>query len=236
MTGYPSKKAAAQDKLAQPEQELQNAKKLFCEALSFGLVYRVEIGRQWDIERDKKADQLVSRLYTPAAQRKPLTKEQIELGHRAPWGFNFGRFHGGRSVCGSRPPHHRREHMTKEATIALERIERFITKRLCFYGFDDDFTAIKQALAQPAQEPLGKLCVFDDPESEFGWSYDISANLSQHKRMRDLDGALIYTTPPAAQPAPVPCCGKYETCTQACTPRGKFLGAREAAHGIKENT
>ena len=29
--------------------------------------------------------------------------------------------------------------------------------------------------------------------------------------------------------APVPCCGKYETCTQACTPRGKFLGAREAA-------
>jgi hypothetical protein len=28
--------------------------------------------------------------------------------------------------------------------------------------------------------------------------------------------------------APVPCCGKYETCTQACTPRGKFLGAREA--------
>jgi len=36
----------------------------------------------------------------------------------------------------------------------------------------------------------------------------------------------LYTTPPAAQPAPVPCCGKYETCTQACTPRGKFLGAR----------
>ena len=27
---------------------------------------------------------------------------------------------------------------------------------------------------------------------------------------------------------PVPCCGKYETCTQACTPRGRFLGKREA--------
>ena len=75
MTGFKSKKDMAQAKLAQPAQELQNAKKLFCEALSFGLVYRVEIGRQWDIERDKKADQLVSRLYTPAAQRKPLTDD-----------------------------------------------------------------------------------------------------------------------------------------------------------------
>jgi hypothetical protein len=65
--------------VAQPAQELQNAKKLFCEALSFGLVYRVEIGRQWDIERDKKADQLVSRLYTPAAQRPwvDLTDDEI---------------------------------------------------------------------------------------------------------------------------------------------------------------
>ena len=26
----------------------------------------------------------------------------------------------------------------------------------------------------------------------------------------------------------MPCCGKYETCTQACTPRGRFLGKREA--------
>jgi hypothetical protein len=31
--------------------------------------------------------------------------------------------------------------------------------------------------------------------------------------------------PPAA---PVPCCGQYETCTQACTPRGEFLAKREA--------
>ena len=35
---------------------------------------------------------------------------------------------------------------------------------------------------------------------------------------------------PLAQPEqePAPCCGKYETCTRACTPRGLFLGKREA--------
>ena len=33
---------------------------------------------------------------------------------------------------------------------------------------------------------------------------------------------------PPAEPAPVPCCGKYETCSHACTPRGKWLGRREA--------
>ena len=30
------------------------------------------------------------------------------------------------------------------------------------------------------------------------------------------------------EPEPVPCCGKYETCSHACTPRGKWLGRREA--------
>ena len=28
--------------------------------------------------------------------------------------------------------------------------------------------------------------------------------------------------------APTPCCGNYETCTQACTPRGEFIGERNA--------
>jgi len=54
----------------------------------------------------------------------------------------------------------------------------------------------------PVQEPLGKLCVFDDADSEFGWSYDISGNAEQHRRLKELDGAMLYTTPPA-QPAPV---------------------------------
>jgi hypothetical protein len=47
----------------------------------------------------------------------------------------------------------------------------------------------------------------------------------EEARDMGLEAVAYYTTPPAA---PVPCCGKYETCTQACTPRGKFLGAREA--------
>ena len=32
---------------------------------------------------------------SPAAQRQPLTKEQIELGRRAPWGFNLDAFTAG---------------------------------------------------------------------------------------------------------------------------------------------
>jgi hypothetical protein len=56
--------------------------------------------------------------------------------------------------------------------------------------------------AQPAptvQEPLGKLCVFDDADSEFGWSYDISGNAEQHRRLKELGGAMLYTTQPAAE-------------------------------------
>jgi hypothetical protein len=41
-------------------------------------------------------------------------------------------------------------------------------------------------------------------------------------------GCWYKTDLTAAQPAPVPCCGQYETCTQACTPRGEFLAKREA--------
>lgn len=37
-----------------------------------------------------------------------------------------------------------------------------------------------------------------------------------------------YGTQQAAEPVAQVCCGQFETCTQACTPRGKFLGQREA--------
>ena len=40
------------------------------------------------------------------------------------------------------------------------------------------------------------------------------------------DGCEQFSPP--AEPAPVPCCGKCETCSHACTPRGKWLGRREA--------
>jgi hypothetical protein len=52
----------------------------------------------------------------------------------------------------------------------------------------------------------------------------ISGGLYEVVQCRDAITAIKQ-----ALAAPVPCCGKYETCTQACTPRGKFLGAREAA-------
>jgi len=41
------------------------------------------------------------------------------------------------------------------------------------------------------------------------------------------EGCERFSTP--AEPAPVPCCGKYETCSHACTPRGRWLGRRESA-------
>ncbi len=74
-----------------------------------------------------------------------------------------------------------------------------------------------QALAAPVQEPVA-------------WM-DALGDIYKHELWPDWNPphTFLYATPPAAQPAPVPCCGKYETCTQACTPRGKFLGAREAA-------
>jgi hypothetical protein len=46
--------------------------------------------------------------------------------------------------------------MEREALkLAFEKIERFITKRGYFDDFADEITAIKEALAQPAQEPIG---------------------------------------------------------------------------------
>lgn len=45
--------------------------------------------------------------------------------------------------------------MEREALkLALEKIERFITKQGYFDDFADEITAIKEALAQPAQEPI----------------------------------------------------------------------------------
>jgi hypothetical protein len=78
-----------------------------------------------------------------------------------------------------------------------------------------------QALAAPVQEPIA----FFHPNQGFYWARPTKITAPATV---DVEPLPLYTTPPA-QPAPVPCCGKYETCTQACTPRGKFLGAREAA-------
>ena len=74
--------------------------------------------------------------------------------------------------------------------------------------YHEAITAIKQARSAPVQKPYRPLQ--DNGSQYFGDSWD--------------------TLPTQSAPVqPVPCCGKYETCTQACTPRGKFLGARDAA-------
>ena len=57
------------------------------------------------------------------------------------------------------------------------------------FGGNTAITAIKEALAQPAQDPAGLIESLKDAK---------------------------------------PCCGRYETCYRACTPRGKFLGQRDA--------
>jgi hypothetical protein len=57
----------------------------------------------------------------------------------------------------------------EELVLALEKIERFITKQGYFDDFDGEITAIKEDLAQPAQEPVAWLhpvnetCVTTDP-------------------------------------------------------------------------
>jgi hypothetical protein len=45
----------------------------------------------------------------------------------------------------------------EELVLALEKIERFITKQGYFDDFDGEITAIKEDLAQPAQEPVARV-------------------------------------------------------------------------------
>jgi hypothetical protein len=50
------------------------------------------------------------------------------------------------------------------------------------------------------------------------------------------EGTLLHTGAPVQEPVGLieslkdaqPCCGQYEICHRACTPRGKFLGHRDA--------
>jgi hypothetical protein len=61
-------------------------------------------------------------------------------------------------------------------------------------------TAIKEALAQPAQEPIGELVIMDEGEFEFGFTDDYI-----YRRMPELEKGThkLYTAPPA-QPAQEP--------------------------------
>jgi hypothetical protein len=65
----------------------------------------------------------------------------------------------------------------------------------------------------------------------------INAQTGQTAPQPPIDNAFVAEGceqfSPPAEPAPVPCCGKYETCSHACTPRGKWLSRREAESEIE---
>ena len=80
--------------------------------------------------------------------------------------------------------------MTKDEVLklALEKFEFMNHVDSIFEGeFNFQINAIKEALAQPEQKPVGLIESLKDAQ---------------------------------------PCCGEYQTCWRACTPRGKFLAQR----------
>ena len=99
--------------------------------------------------------------------------------------------------------------MTKDEALkmALEALE-------CTEHPQDHYeaiTAIREALAQP--EPWEKFC-----DSNCVWTdHHPDCKLAQQEPV-----GLIESLKDAK-----PCCGEYETCWRACTPRGKFLGQRD---------
>ena len=108
------------------------------------------------------------------------------------------------------------------------------------------FGALRAALAQKAEPPSmpqGKslaLLDLDSVEHMQGGANGptirlrgfINAQTGPTAPQPPIDNAFVADGceqfSPPAEPAPVPCCGKYETCSHACTPRGKWLGRREA--------
>jgi hypothetical protein len=106
-------------------------------------------------------------------------------------------------------------------------------------GFNDAYvkeaiTAVEAALeAKDEPVPVAIVEVFGKD-----WRLDYMAlPVGKHKLYAQ---QYTYTTPPQqeAKDEPVglieslkdakPCCGQYETCWRACTPRGKFIGQRDA--------
>jgi len=101
--------------------------------------------------------------------------------------------------------------------LALEDLKRFSP----YFKIEDTITAIKEALAQPEQEPVAITIT-----GKLGNIYSFTGDYSLKK------GDKVYTTPPRRKPLPPqsPC-----EMTQA---EGKMFKLGwlecEAAHGIKE--
>jgi hypothetical protein len=102
--------------------------------------------------------------------------------------------------------------------------------------------ALKERLAQPAQEPVGFV-----QQSVLDWLYSKHRFSSAHtittiaKSPTETEDVAIYTTPPAAQRKPLT---DEQVISKALHLSGlgtspdvlQFARAIEAAHGIKENT
>jgi hypothetical protein len=98
----------------------------------------------------------------------------------------------------------------KLAQIALDVVKLQYTQNR---HINEAITAIKEALAQPVQEPVGSVVRWLDGSLVHGWFSDPPP-----------EGTLLYITPPAAQPEErnfCPRCGKRTadlTTIHTCTP------------------
>jgi len=92
---------------------------------------------------------------------------------------------------------------------------------------ETDVTAIREALEQPAQEPVAQIIAIG--QYEFPALEWFSADHS----FRAPIGSLLYTTPPKRQPLTDE---EIENIAARTLVPVDFARAIEAAHGIKENT
>ena len=126
--------------------------------------------------------------------------------------------------------------MTKDEALdlALEALENWREFDPENFGEVDNkaITAIKQARSAPVQEPVAvvKVLPLGDGHKPMHWADWTNADNPPP------EGTLLHTGAPVQEPVGLieslkdaqPCCGQYEICHRACTPRGKFLGNRDA--------
>ena len=96
-------------------------------------------------------------------------------------------------------------------------VENILTE----YGLQAiDFVAdFKAALAQPEQEPVACL---DCGSPNIGVAATYDSLINSVKTQPEQEPVGLIESLKDAQP----CCGEYQTCWRACTPRGKFLAQR----------
>lgn len=102
-------------------------------------------------------------------------------------------------------------------------LDFLLTRRM---GAEALIVEIQEALAPPEQEIDWKDMYEKEKRRSAMWV------AKYEKDIRPLEKAVPVTQEPAGLIESLkyakPCCGQYETCYRACTPRGKFLGQRDA--------